>query len=238
MNKQLMKKALPYIGSVLFMILLSYIYFTPDIFENKVLFQGDMQQGIAIGQEGIAFKEKTGETTRWTNSIFSGMPNFQISPSYDNNTWINQITNAYHLWIKTPASLVFIMMLGFFILLITLHIKWPLALIGAIAYAFSSYFFIIIAAGHIWKFITLAYIPPTIAGILLAYKGKYLAGAALAAFFAMLQIVSNHIQMTYYFLFVIAAIVIACFIDAYKQKQLSRYIRELEKHGYHVEAQS
>jgi len=120
MNKQLMKKALPYIGSVLFMILLSYIYFTPDIFENKVLFQGDMQQGIAIGQEGIAFKEKTGETTRWTNSIFSGMPNFQISPSYDNNTWINQITNAYHLWIKTPASLVFIMMLGFFILLITL----------------------------------------------------------------------------------------------------------------------
>ena len=225
MNKQLMKKALPYIGSVLFMILLSYIYFTPDIFENKVLFQGDMQQGIAIGQEGIAFKEKTGETTRWTNSIFSGMPNFQISPSYDNNTWINQITNAYHLWIKTPASLVFIMMLGFFILLITLHIKWPLALIGAIAYAFSSYFFIIIAAGHIWKFITLAYIPPTIAGILLSYKGKYLAGAALAAFFAMLQIVSNHIQMTYYFLFVIAAIVIACFIDAYKQKQLSRFFK-------------
>ncbi|MCH5327511.1 MAG: YfhO family protein [Coprobacter sp.] len=220
-----MKKALPYIGSVLFMILLSYVYFAPDIFEQRTLFQGDVQQGIAIGQEGVAFKELTGETTRWTNSIFSGMPNFQISPSYGNNAWISRISDVYRLWIKSPASLVFIMMLGFFILLITLHVKWPLALTGAIAYAFSSYFFIIIAAGHIWKFITLAYIPPTIAGILLAYRGKYLTGAALTAFFGMMQIVSNHIQMTYYFLFVIAAVVTAFLIDAIRQKQLSRFFK-------------
>ena len=73
------KKTLPYIGSILFMIILSYIYFSPDILEGKVLFQGDTQQGIAIGQEGKAFREATGETTRWTNSLFSGMPNFQIS---------------------------------------------------------------------------------------------------------------------------------------------------------------
>lgn len=85
------KKTLPYIGSILFMIILSYIYFSPDILEGKVLFQGDTQQGIAIGQEGKAFREATGETTRWTNSAFSGMPNFQISPSYANNYWMGQI---------------------------------------------------------------------------------------------------------------------------------------------------
>ena len=225
MKRQMIKKVLPYIGSVLFMVLLSYVYFAPAIFEQKILFQGDIQQGIAIGQEGVAFKELTGETTRWTNSIFSGMPNFQISPSYGNNTWITLFSDVYRLWMKSPASLVFIMMLGFFILLVTLRVKWPLALTGAIAYAFSSYFFIIIAAGHIWKFITLAYIPPTIAGILLAYRGKYWGGAALAAFFAMMQIVSNHMQMTYYFLFVIAAVVIAAFVDAFRQKQLPRFFK-------------
>lgn len=108
------KKTLPYIGSILFMIILSYIYFSPDILEGKVLFQGDTQQGIAIGQEGKAFREATGETTRWTNSLFSGMPNFQISPSYANNYWMGQIGRIYHLGLQSPASLVFIMMLGFF----------------------------------------------------------------------------------------------------------------------------
>ena len=150
------KKTLPYIGSILFMIILSYIYFSPDILEGKVLFQGDTQQGIAIGQEGKAFREATGETTRWTNSLFSGMPDFQISPSYANNYWMGQIGRIYHLGLQSPASLVFIMMLGFFILLSAMKIRWYLALVGAIAYAFSSYFFIIIGAGHIWKFITLA----------------------------------------------------------------------------------
>lgn len=219
------KKTLPYIGSILFMIILSYIYFSPDILEGKVLFQGDTQQGIAIGQEGKAFREATGETTRWTNSLFSGMPNFQISPSYANNYWMGQIGRIYHLGLQSPASLVFIMMLGFFILLSAMKIRWYLALVGAIAYAFSSYFFIIIGAGHIWKFITLAYIPPTIAGIILAYRGKYIGGAALIGFFGMMQITSNHIQMSYYFMFFIAALVIAYFFDFKKRHELPQYFK-------------
>ena len=219
------KKTLPYIGSILFMIILSYIYFSPDILEGKVLFQGDTQQGIAIGQEGKAFREATGETTRWTNSLFSGMPNFQISPSYANNYWMGQIGRIYHLGLQSPASLVFIMMLGFFILLSAMKIRWYLALVGAIAYAFSSYFFIIIGAGHIWKFITLAYIPPTIAGIVLAYRGKLLAGGILTAFFIALQIMSNHVQMSYYFLFVILFIAGAYFEDAWRNKTLPRFFK-------------
>ena len=131
----------------------------PDIAEGKVLLQTDTMQGIGVGQEGVAFREQTGEVTRWTNSLFSGMPNYQITPSYAPSAVVRFLENAYRLWLPSPVSLVFIMLVGFFILLITLRMRWYLAVIGAIAYAFSSYFFILIEAGHLWKFITLAYIP-------------------------------------------------------------------------------
>lgn len=124
------------------------------------------------------------------------------------NEPLKGLQKIYNLWLVSPVSLLFIMMLGFYILMLSLNVRWYLAAFGAIAYAFSSYFFIIIAAGHIWKFITLAYIPPTIAGIVLAYRGKYLLGGALAALFGALQIMSNHVQMSYYFLFVILAVVL------------------------------
>ncbi len=221
--KENLRKALPYILSVLFFAVVSYLYFTPDIFEGKVLFQHDTQQGIASGQEAKLYKEATGETSRWTNSLFSGMPTFQIAPSYANYPFIRQIENAYSLWMTSPASLVFIMLTGFFIFMLALGTQWYYALLGAIAYAFSSYFFIIIEAGHIWKFVTLAYIPPTLAGIVWAYRGRYLLGSSVAAFFAMLQISSNHIQMTYYFLFVIVAIVIAYAVTLYREKAMHRF---------------
>ena len=105
-----------------------------------------------------------------------------------------------------------------------MKMKWYVALIGAIAYGFSSYFIIIIGAGHIWKFVTLAYIPPTIAGIILCYRGKYIAGGALAALFAMMQIASNHIQMTYYFAFVIFGFVVAYLIKAIKTKKVKQWV--------------
>lgn len=221
--KEKLRKAFPYIVSVLFFIVVSYAYFTPDIFEGKVLFQQDIQQGIALGEETRAFKEATGETSRWTNSAFSGMPTFQISPSYSSYPVIRFLDHLYSLWIAYPASLVFIMLTGFFIFMLSMGVKWHYAVIGAIAYAFSSYFFIIIEAGHIWKFITLAYIPPTLAGIVLAYKGRYWLGGSIAALFATLQIASNHIQMTYYFLFVIVAFVIAFAVILVRQKEMPRF---------------
>lgn len=217
------KKLLPYIISLCVIVAISVIYFSPDVFEGRVLFQGDTQQGIAIGQEGKAFKEATGETTRWTNSLFGGMPNFQISPSYGNNVILKGIEKIYSLGLPIPISYIYIMMLGFFILMIVLGVKWYLSLIGAIAYAFSSYFFIIIAAGHIWKFITLAYIPPTIAGIILAYRGKYIKGALLAAFFGMLQIHANHIQMSYYSALFIIPLVIGFAVCAHKKREWAKF---------------
>ena len=221
--KNYLVKLLPYIFPILTIVAISVVYFSPDIFEGKMLFQGDTQQGIAIGQEAKAFKEATGETTRWTNSLFGGMPNFQISPSYENNKVLKAIEKIYSLGLPIPVSYIYIMAIGFFILLMVLNVKWYFSLLGALAYAFSSYFFIIIAAGHIWKFITLAYIPPTIAGIILAYRGKYLKGALLAAFFGMLQIHANHIQMSYYSFIFIIPLVIGYFIEAINKKELKMF---------------
>ncbi|MBO5720615.1 MAG: hypothetical protein J6R61_03705, partial [Bacteroidales bacterium] len=221
--KTLMSKLLPYLIPILVIISISVIYFYPDVFDGKVLNQHDTQQGIAIGQEAKAFNEATGETTRWTNSLFGGMPNFQISPSYENNKVLKCIESIYSLGLPMPVSYIYIMAIGFFILLMVLNVRWYISLLGALAYAYSSYFFIIIAAGHLWKFITLAYIPPTIAGIILAYRGKYIKGALLAAFFGMLQIHANHIQMSYYSFLFIIPLVIGYGINAIQNKELKGF---------------
>ena len=206
------------------MIVISYCYFYPDVAQGRVLEQYDMMQGAAIGQEAKAYEEATGEKAMWTNSVFSGMPTFQISPSYSSNSLFNWINSLYGAFLPAPANLLVMMMLGFFILLLAFGLKWWHALIGAIAYGFSSYFIILIGAGHIWKFITLAYIPPTIAGIVLCYRGRYLLGGALAALFAMMQLSANHVQMTYYFAFVIVGFVIAYLITAIKDKKIKQWI--------------
>lgn len=210
--------------SVVVMAIISFVYFYPDVVEGNVLQQADMRQGIANGQEGAAFTQATGEVTRWTNSLFGGMPNFQISPSYPSSSLFNWINTVFGLGLPAPANLLVMMMLGFFILLLAMEMRWYVALLGAIAYGFSSYFIIIIGAGHIWKFVTLAYVPPTIAGLVLCYRGRYLLGGALAALFGMMQIASNHVQMTYYFMFVILGFVIVYAIDAYRNKEMRRWL--------------
>lgn len=209
--------------SIAVIAVISFCFFYPDAMQGNELRQHDMQQGAAVGQEVKAHYEQTGEKSFWTNSLFSGMPTFQISPSYPSNTLINWINTLFGLGLPSPANLLFMMMTGFFILLLAMRMRWYTALIGAVAYGLSSYFVIIIGAGHIWKFITLAYIPPTIAGIVLCYRGRYLLGGALAALFAMMQISSNHIQMSYYFMFVIMGIVIAYLVAAVKHRQVKQW---------------
>lgn len=205
---------------------LATAFFYPDATLGNELRQHDMQQGAAIGQEAKAYAEATGaEQPRWTNSLFSGMPTFQISPSYPSDDLIGWINKLYGAWLPSPSNLLFMMMAGFLILMASLRVKWYYGLIGAVAWGFSTYFIIIIGAGHIWKFVTLAYIPPTIAGIILAYKGKLLPGCAVAALFAMMQIHNNHVQMSYYFMFVIAAISIAFLIEAFRKKQTAGWLK-------------
>ena len=205
--------------------LLSLMFFYPDATAGNQLRQHDMQQGMAIGQEGKAYVEATGaDTPRWTNSLFSGMPTFQINPTYPSDSLFSWITKVYGLGLPSPSNLLFMMMAGFLILMACLKVRWYYGLIGAIAWGFSTYFIIIIGAGHIWKFVTLAYIPPTIGGIILAYRGRWLAGSAIAALSAMMQIQSNHVQMSYYFLFLIAGLSIAYLIRAMRKGETRRWL--------------
>ena len=153
------------------------------------------------------------------------MPTYQMSPSYDSTEPLTFVQKVYHLFLPNYVWLTFIMMLGFYILLRAFGIPAWLAGLGGIIWGFSSYFFILIAAGHIWKFITLAYIPPTIAGIVLAYRKKYLLGGIITALFMAMQILSNHVQMTYYFLFVILFMVGAFFEDAWRKKELPQFFK-------------
>ena len=208
---------------VAFILVISLLFFSTSLGES--LRQNDMLQGAANGQEAKAFYEETGEKTCWTNSLFGGMPTFQIAPSYESTSWISTVQKIYTLGLPSPVSLLFMMMVGFYILMLALKQRWYVALLGAIAYAFSSYFIIIIGAGHIWKFYVLSYIPPTIAGIILCYRGKLLAGGAMTALFGMMQIVSNHVQMTYYFLFLVAAMMVAFLIDAYIKKTVKLWLK-------------
>ena len=202
---------------------ISWIYFYPNDVNGDVLQQHDVMQGAANGQETKAFQEQTGEKSWWTDALFGGMPTFQIAPSYEGTSYLNPLSALYRLYFPTPVSWLFLLMLGFFLLMLAFKVKWYYAVLGAIGYAFSSYFFILMGAGHIWKLMVLAYIPPTIAGIVWCYRGKYLGGAAVAAFFAALQLASNHVQMTYYSMFLIVALVIAYLVKAIIDKKVGRW---------------
>lgn len=220
------KKCLPDVLCIILFVLISVAYFYPAGFEGRRLEGGDHTGGLGLGTELNAFKEShDGEQSRWTNSVFGGMPTFQIAPSYPSTDILSTIADIYHLWLPDYVFYIFISMLGFYILLRAFNFKQWMAALGAIIWAFSSYFFIIIAAGHIWKVLTLAYIPPTIAGIILCYKGKYLWGGVLAALFGALQIVSNHVQMSYYFLFAILFMVIGYLIDAILRGKMQNFLK-------------
>ena len=221
----LLKRFLPDVVAILVFAVISFAYFCPAVTEGRILSQHDSVAGIGAGQEGKEYLERTGERTRWTNSIFGGMPTYQMAPSYDSTDMLKTVENLYHLYLPTYVWYVFVMLLGFYILLRAFNFKVWMAGLGAIIWAFSSYFFIIIAAGHIWKLITLAYIPPTIAGLVLCYRGKYLSGGLVTALFVALQIASNHVQMSYYFLFVMLFMVIAYGVMAYQQKTVPAFLK-------------
>ena len=220
-----MKKIIPDIIAILIFAVISFVYFYPADFEGRILFQHDTTAGAAAGQEAKEYYERTGERTRWTNSMFGGMPTYQISPSYDSTDTLKKVGNIYELWFPEYVRLAFIMLLGFYILLRAFGISPWLSTLGGVIWGFSSYFFILIAAGHIWKFVTLAYIPPTIAGMVWAYRGKIWQGGIVFALFVAFQILSNHVQMSYYFLFVMLFMVIAFGIEAYRNKTMPQFLK-------------
>jgi hypothetical protein len=220
-----LKAWLPDVLAVVLFAVISFAYFFPADIEGRILFRHDSSASKGLGQESSEYHDRTGERTRWTNALFGGMPTYQMSPSYNSTDVLTKAESAYHLWLPENVWYVFAYLLGFYILLRAFDFRQYLAMLGAIVWAFSSYFFIIIAAGHIWKVMALAYLPPMIAGVVLAYRGKYLWGLVVTALFAALEVLANHVQMTYYYLFVIVAMVIAFLIEGIKHKDYQHLLK-------------
>ena len=219
----LLKKWLPDMLAVLLFAILAFAYFFPADIEGRILYRHDASAGRGAGQESIEYMQKTGERSRWTNALFGGMPTYQMAPSYHSTDKLSTLTKIYHLFLPENVWYVFAYLLGFYILLRAFDFRQHLAALGSIVWAFSTYFLIIIAAGHIWKVWALAYLPPLIAGLVLAYRGKYLWGFVLTAVFTAFEINANHVQMTYYYLFIILAMVMAWLVDAIRHKELAKF---------------
>ena len=202
---------------------ITLIYFHP-ILEGKRLKQHDFEMYMGMSKEINDFRNETGGQSLWTNSMFGGMPTWNIGVQQNSNlmTYIQKILS---LGFPSPMMTVFISMLGFFILLLVLECKVWVSFIGALAYGFTSYLFIVMGAGHNSKAVAMSYMAPVIAGIIMTYKGKYLWGAVLTAISLALEIRAGHIQITYYLFMIVMIMVIAELIDAIKEKQFSKFAK-------------
>ena len=200
MNNSLIKKILPHVFAYLMFVVVAMVFFAPMVFNGKTLVRGDNTQSEGMQGEIRKVSKETGDLPLWTNAMFSGMPSYQIL--YRSK---NQLQKPFKmlLWgnnMQPPHTAMILGMLGIYILFITMKFDWRISMFGAICFILGTNFMDLIVTGHATKVIALSYLAPTLAGILLAFRGRYLLGATMAAFFMGLQLWANHLQVTYYFL--------------------------------------
>ena len=221
MKKIDFKQWLPYIGAVLIFLIITLVYFSP-LLEGKRIHQSDIVQFTGMSKEIADFREKTGSEPLWTNSMFGGMPAYQISVIYKGNL-LGYLDKILSLGLPHPASTVFLYFIGFFILLLVLKVNPWLSIAGAVAFAFSSYFFIILDVGHNSKAHAIAYMAPVLAGIILTLRRKYLWGGILTAIFLSLEIKANHPQITYYLVIIVLILGLFELIYAIREKRFASF---------------
>ncbi|MEO5910046.1 MAG: hypothetical protein ABIP95_04115 [Pelobium sp.] len=204
-----------------FFVVLCFVYFSPA-FQGKVLQQGDVQRAAATQSEIMKYKAQDGKAPLWTNSMFGGMPTYQIWLQYPKNITTHIIT-ALKLTFPTPVDTVLIYLFATYFLLIVLGLSPWLAAAGALAFGFSSYNFIFLEAGHSNQAMAIAFFPAILGGVIMTLRGKYLLGASLTAFFIAMEIRSNHIQMTYYLFIALLILMGIEFYHAYKGKTLALF---------------
>lgn len=216
------KSLLPILVGILLFVILSLFYSSP-VLKGKMLLQSDMVQNTGMAKEIMDHREKFNEEALWTNSMFGGMPAYQISIVYHNNL-ILPLRNLL-IALPSPASFLFVYMFGFFILLLTLKVDKWLSIIGAIGFGFSSFFILIIAAGHVTQALAIGFVPPVIAGVILVCRGNYFLGGAVLGLFGAMELLCNHPQITYYMLLLIAVYVIFEFVERIKLKQSKEILK-------------
>ena len=217
------KKLSPHLIVILLFVGISFAYFSP-VMQGKILDMPDIKHWKGMSKEVQDFREDTGEEALWTNSMFSGMPAYQISAKSNANL-IQYVVKAISLGIPRPANLLFLYLLGFYLLLLSLKVEYRLSAVGAIGFAFSSYFFIIIMAGHMTKALAIAYLPMVVAAVLYTYRGRMLLGGVLTALTVALELYANHLQITYYLLLVLILIGVVQFIKDLKAKNLTSFAK-------------
>lgn len=220
--KETFKPILPHLAAVILFLTISAVYFYPAL-EGKVLQTNDGTVAKNSSKEIRDFREKTGEEPLWTNAMFGGMPAFLISTRYPGN--LMKYADTVIRVIKLPIGSIFLTMLGFYILLLMFRVRPWLAIAGALAYGFSTYFFFILAAGHNTKAIAIAYMAPVIGGVYYAYRQEAVKGALITGFFLTLQIIANHPQITYYAFLCILVFIVVEFVYSIKQKEILRFVK-------------
>ncbi len=215
------KKYLPHLVAIIIFAVISLVQFS-TLLSNKVLEQGDIVRYKGMSQELTEYRTANHAEALWTNSMFGGMPAYQISTLYPGN-WLGQIDKVFHLYLPHPSGYIFLCFIGFFILLLCLEVNPWLALVGSLAYGFSSYFFIIIEAGHNSKANAIGYLAPLLGGIILLMRGKKWLGFAVTALFMAMELNANHVQITYYGFMLFGVIFLSYFIQAIKAKNLKPF---------------
>ena len=218
------KKVLPYIIAIIAFAIVSLAYFSP-VLEGKKLFQSDIAQFRGMSKEVKEFRAEHGEEPYWTDRAFGGMPTYQLSTYYPND-YIKKVDSVLR-FLPRPADYLFLYFIGFFVLLLVLKVDWKLAVIGSLAFGFSTYFIIILGVGHNAKAHAIAYMPMVLAGIILVFKNKYLQGFILTSVAMALEVNASHPQMTYYLLFMILIFGIVYLIDSYKKNELPDYFKKI-----------
>lgn len=219
-----LKKILPHSVVFLIFILTSLIYFSP-VLQGKKIFQSDIVQYIGMSKERNDYKDKTGEESYWTNAAFGGMPTYQLGANYPHN-YVKQLDKVIR-FLPRPADYLFLYFVGFYVLLLVLKVDWKLALLGALAFGFSTYLIIILGVGHNAKAHAVGYFAFVLAGILLVFQRKYISGFLLTAFAMALEINANHFQMTYYLMFLVLVLGLTYLLLAYKEKWLPRFFKSV-----------
>lgn len=215
------KKFLPHAVAIAVFAVLTLIYFKP-LLSGKELKQHDIAMHRGMSKEIFDYRAKHHSEPLWTNSMFGGMPAYQISTLYPGN-WLGALDKIFKLFLPHPGGYLFLYCLGFFILLLCLDINPWLALVGGLAYGLSSYFLIIIPAGHNSKANALGYLPALLGGIILLFKNRYWLGLAVTALFTAMELNANHVQIAYYGYFIVGFLIVGYFIIALKEKTLKNF---------------
>ncbi|MCW3464713.1 YfhO family protein [Chitinophaga nivalis] len=223
MKQNWLKAILPHLAAIGIFILLAAVYCAPAL-EGKIVNQSDMMNVEGMAKEAKDFYEKTGEHPLWTNSMFAGMPTYVVytGPGANKVAYMNRVAT---LFLPAPINMLFMAMISMYLLLCILDFKYWIRIMGAIAFAFCSYNVVLINFGHVTKMWDIALMPAVLAGIILAFRGRYIIGAAVTALATAMLIYNNHLQMIYYTLIMVLCLAVGAFVHALQTKTLPQFFK-------------